>query len=75
MAVCGRKVDGGKGEGVGHLKGGEGVHADEEAGCRGGEGLRAVLDHFHDNLVVCILSYLVRRLKEIVALCPTKAST
>lgn len=41
---------GGEGEGVGDLELGGDVHADEEAGRGGGEGLRAVLDYLHDNL-------------------------
>lgn len=42
--------DGGEGEGVGDLELGGDVHADEEAGRSGGEGLRAVLDYLHDDL-------------------------
>lgn len=47
-----RDVDCGEREGVGGLELGGDVHADEEAGCRRGEGLGAVFDYLHDHLYV-----------------------
>lgn len=49
MGAINGSIDGREREAVGDLQGAVDVHADERAGCGGGEGLGAVLDHLHDH--------------------------
>ena len=61
VAVCGGYFDGGEWERVGDFKICCFVHADQKAGrgCR--EGLRAVLDYFHNHLIQYQLTVLYAR--------------